>query len=287
MKAWIAWRISNVHIKFHQTMRGRAKSLTETLPIFNQSNLRIPLKNHIWSHISYSPAIDYAEGLTTGLSPAMSDLDKGLSPSPGLCPPFRAAMVPPPGHGGFSIRIHSHSQQIKTQNTTRIWPVADAPTQDLLIVLLQNTGILTIMGFNRMDSAAYLANQMAKGFARSLQQRAAGLGFSPGQFPILLELWSEDGLTQKQLLERVDIEQATMAYTLSRMERDGLVERRPHPADKRAQLVFLTGKATAMQTEAVEAAMAADKELFRGFRTFERELLLEYVRRILENAKHL
>lgn len=143
------------------------------------------------------------------------------------------------------------------------------------------------MGFNRMDSAAYLASQMAKGFARSLQQRAATLGFSPGQFPILLELWSEDGLTQKQLLERIDIEQATMANTLSRMERDGLVERRPHPSDKRAQLVFLTNKAAAMQVEAIEAAMAADTDLLKDFRQFERELLLEYIRRVLENARQL
>ena len=138
-----------------------------------------------------------------------------------------------------------------------------------------------------MDSAAYLASQMAKGFARALQQRAAKLGFSPGQFPILLELWSEDGLTQKQLLERVDIEQATMANTLSRMERDGLVERRPHPSDKRAQLIFLTDKAAAIQAEAIEAAMAADTDLLKGFRSFERELLLEYIRRILENSRHL
>ncbi|OED00446.1 MULTISPECIES: MarR family transcriptional regulator [unclassified Rhizobium] len=138
-----------------------------------------------------------------------------------------------------------------------------------------------------MDSAAYLASQMAKGFARSLQQRAAKLGFSPGQFPILLELWSEDGLTQKQLLERIDIEQATMANTLSRMERDGLVERRPHPSDKRAQLIFLTNKAAAMQAEAIEAAMAADTDLLKDFRQFERELLLEYIRRVLENARQL
>ncbi|WP_271025502.1 MarR family transcriptional regulator [Rhizobium sp. RCAM05973] len=138
-----------------------------------------------------------------------------------------------------------------------------------------------------MDSAAYLASQMAKGFARALQQRATKLGFSPGQFPILLELWSEDGLTQKQLLERVDIEQATMANTLSRMERDGLVERRPHPSDKRAQLIFLTDKAAAIQAEAIEAAMAADTDLLKNFRSFERELLLEYIRRILENSRHL
>ncbi len=138
-----------------------------------------------------------------------------------------------------------------------------------------------------MNSAAYLASQMAKGFARSLQQRAGKLGFSPGQFPILLELWSEDGLTQKQLLERVDVEQATMANTLSRMERDGLIERRPHPSDKRAQLVFLTNRAAAMQAEAVEAAMAADTDLLKDFRQFERELLLEYIRRVLENARQL
>jgi len=100
-------------------------------------------------------------------------------------------------------------------------------------------------------------------------------------------LWSEDGLTQKQLLERIDIEQATMANTLSRMERDGLVERRPHPSDKRAQLVFLTNKAAAMQAEAIEAAMAADTDLLKDFRQFERELLLEYIRRVLENARQL
>lgn len=136
-----------------------------------------------------------------------------------------------------------------------------------------------------MESAAYLAGQLAKGFSRSLQQRAAGLGFSPGQFPVLLELWAEDGLTQKQLLERVDIEQATMANTLARMARDGLVERRAHPSDKRAQLVFLTEKATAMKGDAVRAAMQADQDLFDGFRSFERQLLLEYMRRIIENAK--
>jgi DNA-binding MarR family transcriptional regulator len=138
-----------------------------------------------------------------------------------------------------------------------------------------------------MNSATYLAGQLAKGFNRSLQQRAAGLGFSPGQFPILIELWSENGLTQKQLLERIDIEQATMANTLSRMERDGLVERRPHPSDKRAQLVFLTEKAKTMEGQALDAAMAADQDLFKGFLAFERELLAEYMRRILANAKRL
>ena len=140
------------------------------------------------------------------------------------------------------------------------------------------------MAFDRMDSATYLASLLAKNFSRALQERGHKLGFAPGQFPVLLELWSEEGLTQKQLIDRLDIEQATMANTLSRMERDGLVLRRRHPADKRAQQIFLTDKARAMEEEAKEAAVAADQSLFNGFRRFERELMLEYMRMAIANS---
>jgi DNA-binding MarR family transcriptional regulator len=55
----------------------------------------------------------------------------------------------------------------------------------------------------------------------------------PGQFPALLTLYEEDGLTQAELTRRVGIEQPTMANTLARMERDGLVERVADPDDRR------------------------------------------------------
>ncbi|MCW0001209.1 MarR family transcriptional regulator [Pararhizobium sp. YC-54] len=140
------------------------------------------------------------------------------------------------------------------------------------------------MAFDRMDSATYLSSLLAKSFSRALQERGQKLGFAPGQFPVLLELWSEEGLTQKQLLDRLDIEQATMANTLARMERDGLVLRKKHPTDKRAQQIFLTVKARDMEREAKEAALAADQSLLSGFRHFERELMLEYMRMAIANG---
>lgn len=141
------------------------------------------------------------------------------------------------------------------------------------------------MSFSRSDSATYLAAQLAKGFSRSLQKKAATLGFSPGQFPVLIELWHEDGLTQRQLLDRVDIEQATLANTLSRMERDGLIQRKVHPKDKRAQIIELTPKAKELEEEAIDAAREADDLVFSGFLQFERELMMEYVRRAIHNAR--
>ena len=140
------------------------------------------------------------------------------------------------------------------------------------------------MAFDRMDSATYLASLLAKSFSRALQERGQKLGFAPGQFPVLLELWSEEGLTQKQLLDRLDIEQATMANTLARMERDGLILRKKHPTDKRALQIFLTDKARAMEAEAKAAAIAADQSLLSGVRHFEREVMLEYMRMAIANG---
>ena len=71
------------------------------------------------------------------------------------------------------------------------------------------------------------------------------------------------------------------------MERDGLVERRKHPTDKRAQLLYLTERARAIEPAARAAADAAEDALFAGFRRFERELLLEYMRWLAENARRL
>ncbi|MGE6739618.1 MarR family winged helix-turn-helix transcriptional regulator [Allorhizobium pseudoryzae] len=141
------------------------------------------------------------------------------------------------------------------------------------------------MGFERSESALYLANQLAKGLSRALQKRAAALGFSPGQFPVLLALWEEDGLTQRQLLDRLEVEQATLANTLSRMERDSLIARSPHPNDRRAQIIALTERGRELEALALDAAAQADDEVFKGFRRFERELLKEYMRMAIANSR--
>lgn len=143
------------------------------------------------------------------------------------------------------------------------------------------------MAFENSDSALYLANQLAKGLARALQKRASALGFSPGQFPVLLALWHEDGLTQRQLLDKLDIEQATLANTLARMERDGLITRSPHPNDRRAQIIELTPQGRSLEKLATDAALEADSDIFAGFRRFERELLLEYMRMAICNGKRI
>jgi len=133
----------------------------------------------------------------------------------------------------------------------------------------------------KINSAGYLANHVARLFARELAEAVRPLGLAPAQFMVLLELWREEGLTQKDLVGRLDVEQATMAATLARMERDGLIERRPDQADARARRIQLTVRARALQEPALAAAKGVNARALAGFSDDEREALLSGLRRIV------
>jgi len=90
------------------------------------------------------------------------------------------------------------------------------------------------------DSTSQLVSVAARLFARALQSRFAEHDVSAGQWPLLLYLWEKDGLSQKQLSRRVQIEEPTTTRTLDRMERDGLVRRVRDENDRRRINVFLT-----------------------------------------------
>lgn len=133
----------------------------------------------------------------------------------------------------------------------------------------------------KTSSAGYLANHVARLFARELAEAVRPLGLAPAQFMVLLELWREEGLTQKDLVGRLDVEQATMAATLARMERDGLIERRPDQADARARRIQLTVRAKTLQEPALAAAKGVNARALAGFSEDEREVLLSGLRRIV------
>ena len=137
------------------------------------------------------------------------------------------------------------------------------------------------MAFEKTESAGYLANHLARLFAQGLQKRIKPLGLATAQFMTLLELWNEDGLTQRQLVERLDVEQATMANTLARMERDNLIRRRPHPQDARAQQVWLTPGARSLRGPATAAAALQNQTALAALSEEEREIFLDLMRRVI------
>lgn len=110
------------------------------------------------------------------------------------------------------------------------------------------------MSFDRTRSPGYMTNWAARLFAREIDRELAPLGISSGHLPVFFALADGRALTQKALTELAAIEQPTMAATLARMDRDGLVHREPDPVDRRAVRISLT-PAALERVPAVRAAI--------------------------------
>jgi DNA-binding MarR family transcriptional regulator len=135
----------------------------------------------------------------------------------------------------------------------------------------------------RRMSLGYQVNHAARLFAQSLRARIEPHGVVPGQFAQLLALYEEEGLTQQQLCERVGIDPSTMAHTLKRMERDGLVRRRPDPDDRRRAVVTLTPRARSLEPVLTQAARDVNALATRGIPKRDVSALLVTVSTLIAN----
>lgn len=141
------------------------------------------------------------------------------------------------------------------------------------------------MAFDKKKSVGFLANHLARLFANHLQSAIAYLDLAPAQFMTLLELWEQDGVTQADLIGRLDVEQATMANTLKRMERDGLIKRTAHPDDRRAQLIWLTDKARKLEAPSKAAAQEVNREAFADLTKPERDAMIKLMNAVIAKMR--
>ncbi len=93
-------------------------------------------------------------------------------------------------------------------------------------------------------------NTLGRNIVWSLSKRTARHGVLPGVYPVIA--WAE-------LSRLVGIEQPTMAITLRRMERDGLIQRKPDPDHGRRSHVTLSAKGRKLSQVMRTAAYEVEK----------------------------
>ncbi|BBM01798.1 MarR family winged helix-turn-helix transcriptional regulator [Microbulbifer sp. GL-2] len=97
-----------------------------------------------------------------------------------------------------------------------------------------------------MDTAAGMSlelHSVARLLRRNFDRRARGHGLSGSRWQVLWHLLRQQGQKQAELAERLDIAPISLARQLDNLQREGLVERRPDPQDRRCFRVYLTGQA--------------------------------------------
>lgn len=136
-----------------------------------------------------------------------------------------------------------------------------------------------------MATPGHYVSRIARGLARVGDVRLRELGFATAQLPVLAALKDGARLSQTELARWAKVEQPTMAQLLARMERDGLIQREPDPADRRSSLVSLTGTALARLPAGRAILDQGNREATRGLSAEEVATLIDLLRRVLANVE--
>src|SRR6266581_52322 len=109
------------------------------------------------------------------------------------------------------------------------------------------------------------------------------LGVHTGQEMILLQLWIEEGIPQSQLAACMGVEPPTATKMLQRMERAGLIERRPDPEDARISRVYLTERGRALEQPVLEVWRQLEAQTVGGLSSTEQALLRRLLMQVAAN----
>jgi len=141
------------------------------------------------------------------------------------------------------------------------------------------------MAIRRQDALGYQIGLLSRLFDRALEAELATYKVLPGQFPALVMLYQKDGLTQADLCQRINVEQPTMANTLNRMERDGLIQRVPDKNDKRRSRIHLTYRARAFKNDLMERARQVPGQALAGLESADQDKVFHLIGKMIYNLK--
>ena len=117
----------------------------------------------------------------------------------------------------------------------------------------------------RVDAnLSHAIRDVHRAFSRALQSRIAQHGVSMGQWFFLRALWEEDGLTQRELSQRVGMMEPTTVTALNTMEHKGLVERVRNAHDRRKVNIFLTTRGRSLKDVLLDCAGEVNENAVRG-----------------------
>ena len=109
----------------------------------------------------------------------------------------------------------------------------------------------------------------------------ADIGLFPGQEILLMQLAEKDGKPQKSLCESIGLDHSTVAKSVARLERDGLIERRKCPEDGRISQVHLTSKGREMTDAIAKVWAELEKQTIKDLSASEQQVLMAAAKKIV------
>lgn len=142
---------------------------------------------------------------------------------------------------------------------------------------------MTSMPTKPPPTVGFLLHDVARLLRKRFEQNARDTGLTRSQWQVLAYLDRNAGIQQGALAELIDVEPITVGRIVDKLEGCGLVERRPHPNDRRSWRLHLTEKAGPILEEMRRLGEITRAEAFGAIPEVERARLLGLLETMKEN----
>jgi DNA-binding MarR family transcriptional regulator len=166
------------------------------------------------------------------------------------------------------------------QRTTRLpeWTIAGTAPQPV------TTGVgRDVTRRSDLDDVSILIADVARMSRVRFDQRVRKLGLTRPQWRTLNCIIYNEGIQQRLIAGRMEVEPITVSRLVDVLEKRGWVERRPDPDDRRGKLLYLTPAAGPLLARLRIYSDLTEAETFAGFSPAEMEQLKELVARARHN----
>jgi DNA-binding MarR family transcriptional regulator len=128
-------------------------------------------------------------------------------------------------------------------------------------------------------------SDVARSMRTYIDQCARGHGMTRAQWGVLLRLERQEGMTQAEMAESLEIQPISLVRLIDRLCHHGLVERRPHPRDRRANRLYLTDKGHTTLSGLTPLGKQITADLLASIDEAEAEALLQKLLVIKNNIR--
>ena len=131
------------------------------------------------------------------------------------------------------------------------------------------------------DRLGFLMVTLTRQWRRFVEEQLAANGLTDATWTPLLHLraWG-DGVTQKELAERVGLDGSSLVRLLDILEGKGWVERRADAADRRSKRIFLTAEGHQAVDNIRATMLEAERSLLQDLDEAEIEAMLGSVNKV-------
>ena len=136
------------------------------------------------------------------------------------------------------------------------------------------------------NSLGMAIKNSSKSLERALDVEVRGLyGLSSSQWKVIIALSIQNGISQRDLAERIFVDGTTLVPIIDSMEKKGLVQRRTDPKDRRNNKIFLTAKSELLVDPIIESILRLRKIVYKNIPEKDVEFARDVLKKITENAE--